>query len=61
MHIQPNQMNPPPIKHRCMQKHDTKQVSYIYIAQCTYTHGRLIPLQLHIDLCKTITPNKFHI
>ena len=32
---------PPPIKHRSVQNHYTTQVSYI--AQCTYTHGRLPP------------------
>ena len=53
---------PPPIKHRCLENHYTKSVSYI--PQCTYTHGRLTPpslLQSSIDLWKTITPNKFHI
>ena len=65
MHIYPWQFNPtpnPPINHRFLKIHYTKSVSYI--AQCTYTHGRLTPppiLQLSIDLWKTITPNKFHI
>ena len=32
------------------------------IVQCTYMHGRLTPpIQLSIDLCKAITPHKFHI
>ena len=64
MHIYPWQMNPPsppPIKHRSLENHYTKYISYI--AQCIYTHGRLTPplLQLIIDLWKTIIPNKFDI
>ena len=63
MHIYPWQIDPIPcsIEHRSLENHYTKYVSYI--AQCTYTHGRLIPplLQSSIDLWKTMTPNKFHI
>ena len=60
MHIYPGQMYlPPPINHRSMEYHYTKQVSHI--AECTYTQGRCTPLQLTIDLWNTTTPNKFHI
>ena len=42
MHIYPWQTNTPPlIKCRSLENHYTKSVSYI--AQCTYTHGRLTP------------------
>ena len=43
MHIYPWLIDPlhPPIKHRSLQNHDTKWVSYM--AQCTYTHSRLTP------------------
>ena len=33
----------------------------LYIEQCTYTYGRLTPFPSSIDLCKTITLNKFQI
>ena len=41
-HIYPWQIDPtpsPPIKHRSLENHYTKYISYI--AQCMYTHGRL--------------------
>ena len=44
MHIYPWQIDPtpsPPIEHRSLENHDTTSVSYI--AQCTYTYGRLTP------------------
>ena len=50
-------MYPPPIDHRCMEYCYTKKVSQI--AEYTCTKAPL--LQLTIDLCNTITPNKFHI
>ena len=64
MHIYPWQIDttpPHPIKHRCLENHYTIEVSSI--AQCTYTHGRLTPplLQLNIDVWKNITPSKLHI
>ena len=34
---------------------------YLYIGECTYTYGRLTPLQSSRDVYKTITPNEFHI
>ena len=43
-HIEQNAHIPrpqPPIDHRFMEYHYTKYISYI--AQCTYTHGRLTP------------------
>ena len=59
MHIYPWQIapTPPPIKHRTLENHHTKYVSYI--AQCIYTHGRLTPHhgQLIIDALNTATPN----
>ena len=50
-------------KHRCLEYCYTTLADlyiYIYKEQCTDTYGRLTP-QLSIDICKTITPNKFHI
>ena len=52
----------PSIDHRSMLYHYTHEVSHI--EKCTYTHGRqmLYPqFQSMIDLCYTITPNKFHL
>ena len=68
---------PQPFKHRCLEycytklgrstginlwKTITPNKFHIYIAQCTYAHGRLTHplLQSTIDVWKTITPNKFH-
>ena len=42
MHIYPWQIDPP-IKHRCLEYCYTKLGRSIYIEQCIYTHGRLIP------------------
>ena len=55
--IAPNQAYMPAIL-----LHQTWHISwqiYIYRGQCTFTYGRLTPLQSSIDLCKTITPHKF--
>ena len=49
-------MYPPPIDHRFMEYHYTKEVSHI--AEWTYTKA---PLQLTIDVWNTATQNKFHI
>ena len=50
-------MYPPPVDHRSMEYHYTKEVSHI--AECTYTKGPL--LQLTIDVWNTTTQNKFNI
>ena len=59
MHIYPWQIDPAPplpIEHRSLENQYTKEVSYI--AQCTYTHGRLTPTpQLGTDALNTTTPN----
>ena len=61
MHIYPWQTDPTPpqIKHRSLENQYMKYVTHIYIAQCTYTHGRLTaPLsQLSIDAFHTATAN----
>ena len=57
---------PPPIKHRSLENHYTKEVSYI--AACTpFNRPEIYATLLHpllqssICLWNTITPNKFHI
>ena len=47
---------PPPIGHRCMEYHYTKNISQI--AECTCTKA---PCQSTIDLWNTTTSCKFHI
>ena len=49
MHIYPWQIDPTPspFKHRFLENHYTKYVSYI--AQCIYTHGRLTPFPSPIE------------
>ena len=50
---------PPPIDHRFLENHYTKEVSYI--AECTHTQDRWTSHQSIIDACNTTTSDKFHI
>ena len=62
MHIYPWQIDPQSLEHRCLE-YATPNLAdlYIYIEQCTYTHGRLTPLQSSIDALNTATPNLAHL
>ena len=61
MHIYLWQIDPPQLLQLSIYiwKTITPNKFHLYIAQCTYTHGRLTPQpsQLSIDALNTATPN----
>ena len=54
-------LTPQSIKHRCLEYHYTKLGRSSRYSTMQIYAWQTYPLQSSIDLCKTITPNRFHI